>query len=399
MLDQAHSEPLRSLRAQMGLKIARWLMGATLLYILIFWFILSNSEASLASVITLCLHLALYPLHQRQLSSAATLSLSVALLHLAVIDLLVLHTELSIYLWMMCVPPFAVMTCHKALERRAMTAATLGLMLSCYLTTEQLNKESYDIHTWVGLTSIIGSTLLLTYITRWGLREIERSHSLLGREYKRSERLLLNVLPYEVATRLKSLEQGLHEATIADNYPEACVLFADIVGFTPLSSRLSPERLVEILNRYFIAFDQLAEEHGVEKIKTIGDAYMAATGILSDDESAPKRISLFALQMLATVKRLNQELDLSLSLRIGIHIGPVTAGVIGSKKFIYDLWGDTVNVAARMESHSEAGQIQVTAELAERLSQSFELEPRGSVEIKGKGEMETAYLKRALTEG
>ena len=206
------------------------------------------------------------------------------------------------------------------------------------------------------------------------------------REHARSERLLLNVLPEPIAARLK-IEEGI----IADAYQGVTVLFADIVGFTPLSERLSAEELVALLDRVFARWDVLAAEQGVEKIKTIGDAYMVASGIPLPRHDHAEAIAEVALQMGPEVKRLAAESGLELEIRIGVDSGPVVAGVIGRAKFIYDLWGDTVNTASRMESHAQPGTIQVTERTYERLRRRYELHPRGSIEVKGKGTM-TPYL-------
>jgi adenylate cyclase len=197
-----------------------------------------------------------------------------------------------------------------------------------------------------------------------------------------SERLLLNVLPQPVAARLKK-QPGI----IADDCPEVTVLFADIVGFTPLSERLSAAQLVALLDRVFASWDTLARQHGVEKIKTIGDAYMVAGGIPVPRDDHAEAIAEMALAMGPAVASCAAEAGPPLAVRIGIDTGPVVAGVIGRAKFIYDLWGDTVNTASRMESHAQAGTIQVTERVYERLRERYELRPRGTIDVKGKGPM------------
>lgn len=201
-----------------------------------------------------------------------------------------------------------------------------------------------------------------------------------------SERLLLNVLPAPVASRLKQSER-----VIADGFEAATVLFADIVGFTGLAERLPPRDVVALLDKVFAGWDGLAARHGVEKIKTIGDAYMVAGGLPSPRENHAEAIADMALEMGAELARCAAESGQALEVRIGIDTGPVVAGVIGRAKFIYDLWGNTVNMASRMESHGLPGAIQVTEHAYERLRHRYELRRRGTIEIKGKEPM-TTYL-------
>jgi len=208
----------------------------------------------------------------------------------------------------------------------------------------------------------------------------------LDAERAKSEALLLNILPSSIADRLKSSSRA-----IADGFPEVTVLFADIVGFTKLSARLSPEELVRGLNEMFSTFDDLAESLGVEKIKTIGDAYMAVAGLRGDKDHA-KTIAEMALGMVGGVAKFNR-FDEPINVRIGIHTGPAVAGVIGKKKFIYDVWGDTVNTASRMESHGSPGAVHVTEETHRLLEGTYDFEPRGEIDVKGKGKMRTWFLR------
>jgi class 3 adenylate cyclase len=202
-----------------------------------------------------------------------------------------------------------------------------------------------------------------------------------------SERLLLNVLPEPVAKRLKA-----GHGIIADACPEVTVLFADIVGFTPLSARLSAPELVTVLDRVFADWDALAARIGVEKIKTIGDAYMVAAGVPLHRDDHVEAIADMALAMQPVLARYAAQSGLPLEVRLGIDTGAVVAGVIGRAKFIYDLWGDTVNTASRMESHAPTGGIQVTERVYAHLRDRYELQPRGTIEIKGKGPMSTYLL-------
>ncbi|MFB2918736.1 MULTISPECIES: adenylate/guanylate cyclase domain-containing protein [Aerosakkonema] len=197
-----------------------------------------------------------------------------------------------------------------------------------------------------------------------------------------TEQLLLSILPQPIAHRLKAGENP-----IADRFEQVSVLFADMVGFTKLSTEKNPTELVELLNQIFSEFDLLAKKHGLEKIKTIGDAYMVVGGVPIPREDSASAIALMALDMQAAIARFNANRTDKFQLRIGINIGPVVAGVIGMSKFIYDLWGDTVNIASRMESNGLPGMIQVTAAIYERLKNEFEFEERGTIPIKGKGEM------------
>jgi len=210
-------------------------------------------------------------------------------------------------------------------------------------------------------------------------REVAR----LARE---NEELLLNILPASIAQRLRS-----GEAVIADRFDELTVLFADCVGFTELSSRLPPAQVVDQLNQVFSAFDSLADRYGLEKIKTIGDAYMVAGGLLPGSDH-PEQVAAMGLEMLSEVERLRAASFPDLEVRIGMHIGPAVAGVIGLKKFIYDVWGDTVNVASRMETLGEPGRLHVTQSTQRRLQPAFEFEPRGTIEVKGLGPTATYFL-------
>jgi PAS domain S-box-containing protein len=206
-------------------------------------------------------------------------------------------------------------------------------------------------------------------------------------EQEKSEKLLLNILPKAIADRLKQFH-----GVIADSFESVTVLFADLVSFTKMSSELSPQELVDLLNLIFSSFDTICEKYGLEKIKTIGDAYMVAGGIPIPTANHAEAIAAMALDMVDKVDELRKLTGKPLQIRIGIHTGAVIAGVIGTQKFIYDLWGDTVNVASRMESHSEVGKIQVTAATYELLKHKFELVDRGAIEVKGKGLMQTYWL-------
>lgn len=211
-------------------------------------------------------------------------------------------------------------------------------------------------------------------------REVEEAN-------RENERLLLNILPASIARRLR---QG--ETVIADRFDEMTVLFADCVGFTQLSARLSPAEVVECLNDVFSIFDRLADRYGLEKIKTIGDAYMVVGGLTPSSADHVERVADMALDMITEVARRRERSDDGLEIRVGMHVGPTVAGVIGLKKFIYDVWGDTVNTASRMETLGLPGRIHVTEATYDRLKDSFAFESRGILDVKGKGPLSTYFL-------
>lgn len=264
--------------------------------------------------------------------------------------------------------------------------AFLGLMVLVGVLDPILSSSAIEVPNSVvivfSVLNVLGVTGTCYFLMHYTVRERDIADEAIESERERSERLLLNVLPQPIAERLKS-----GESLIADGAPEVGVLFADIVGFTPLSETMPPDDVVALLNRVFTVFDELAAEHGMEKIKTIGDAYMAASGLLVQGGDHVYGLGHMALAMQREIGGVGD-----MRLRIGIDIGPVVAGVIGRKKFSYDLWGDTVNTASRMESHGLPGTIQVTERAHARLCSAFELEERGIVEVKGKGPMLTYVL-------
>ena len=230
----------------------------------------------------------------------------------------------------------------------------------------------------IGTVSTIAIFLLAYFVG-----EKNRLFMLLHGEQVKSENLLLNILPKEIAAILKN-----ESRTIADHYMEASILFADMVGFTPLSAKLAPVEIVELLNEAFSYFDSLLDKYNVEKIRTIGDNYMVASGVprrRADHAQALVHMALEMREFIATHKFQNGQ---QVSFRIGINSGPVVGGVIGKRKFVYDVWGDVVNVASRMESHGMSGTIQITRATYELIKEEFVCASRGTVDVKGKGEME-----------
>lgn len=238
----------------------------------------------------------------------------------------------------------------------------------------------------LAMNVVVGGTIFFTLLALFA-KEREEALTALRSEQQRSEGLLLNILPASIAERLKG-ETG----TIADQFTAATVLFADVVDFTARSKDLPAAEVVGLLDKLFSHFDTLTERHGLEKIKTIGDAYMVAAGVPIRRPDHARAIALLALEMVEAAAPGGSCEDLGLQLRIGINSGPVVAGVIGQRKFLYDLWGDSVNVASRMESGGTPGRIQVARQTFELLKNEFELEPRGTITVKGVGELETWYL-------
>lgn len=226
------------------------------------------------------------------------------------------------------------------------------------------------------------------------IQELEEAHSRLSEQTEaleeqteRSEHLLLNVLPATIADRLRGGEEG-----IADSFPEVSVLFSDIVGFTQMSSTLGARQVVEMLNEVFGLLDALAKRHSLEKIKTIGDCYMVVAGVPDRSPTHAQQIAEFALDMQETLQEYSARTGRAFEMRTGIHTGTVVAGIVGTSKFAYDLWGDVVNTASRMESTSEPGRVQVSEAVRVRLQDDYVFEERGPVDVKGKGTLHTWYL-------
>jgi class 3 adenylate cyclase len=244
-----------------------------------------------------------------------------------------------------------------------------------------------DVPNWVrlliGLLSAVIPGMMVVFITLFLFRQVERAR-------QQADSLLLNILPTPVAERLKA-----SPASIAQDYDEVTVLFADIVGFTKMSAAADAGDVVELLNAIFTDFDHLADKYRLEKIKTVGDAYMVVGGLPDPRPDHVEAVAAFAVDALEVIKRYRAWNGDPIRLRIGIHTGPIVAGVIGRRKFIYDLWGDTVNTASRMESYGLADVIQVTPEVRAKLEGKYMFETRPAIDVKGKGMMVT-YLLRNL---
>jgi adenylate cyclase len=269
------------------------------------------------------------------------------------------------------------------------TSAAAGLVLCTLELLQPASVLHVRVAEMIRLQTgnhIIFFIIMLGYAIYASRRTIE-AEELLKAAHTQSEQLLLNVFPASIAEKLKQ-----KHGSIADRFEEATILFADIVNFTVLAEGTSPVALVQLLDGVFSRFDELAGRYGLEKIKTIGDAYMVASGIPAPRTDHVEAMANMALDMLQAVQVMPEAVKLGLNIRIGIHTGPVVAGVIGQRRFAYDLWGDSVNTASRMESHGLPGRIQVSAEVHRRLETSFIFEARGRIAIKGKGELSTYFL-------
>lgn len=282
------------------------------------------------------------------------------------------------------------------IRQNLLSVFSIVLGLACFIIVDrnfsqpasfiQVSDTFLDVFYYL---SIPTAMLFIFCMVFYGFKQASTAESALQREYEYSEALLANMLPGPIAAQLKR-----HPGrTIADSHEEATILFADIVGFTPRASHLSPDTLVKFLNQLFTRFDDLANKHGLEKIKTLGDAFMVAGGMPEAQPDHAVRVAKMALDMVAETNKFAEEMGEKIELRIGIHSGPVVAGVIGTKKPFYDVWGDTVNTAARMESFGTNGKIQVTAETKKILEAQFDFAERGKVMIKGKGDLNLWYLE------
>ncbi|HEX6679293.1 MAG TPA: adenylate/guanylate cyclase domain-containing protein [Gaiellaceae bacterium] len=288
--------------------------------------------------------------------------------------------------------PFGALVFSDVRSAARWFAAWAVVFLGSGLAGELLGGVSPGVPDWftstmLALNVTVGGLLVFTLLA---LFADQRRNALaaLRVEQAKAENLLLNILPQSIAERLK-----VQPRRIADQFDSASILFADVVDFTPLSEQLPPAEVVGLLDHLFSHFDELAERYGLEKIKTIGDCYMVAAGVPTPRPDHARALALMALDMQAAMRSVDAEVgQLGLELRVGINSGPVVAGVIGRKRFLYDLWGDAVNTASRMESHGTSGQIQITRATKELLENEFVCESRGTIPIKGKGDIEVWYL-------
>jgi adenylate cyclase len=238
------------------------------------------------------------------------------------------------------------------------------------------------------LLTVISAWVMVVAVVWYALREIRRARQAMEAEYERSETLLTNILPATIAQRLKDPTRNI----IADKYDDASILFADIAGYTKRASDTSPSDLVRFLDRLYTDLDALVDRHGLEKVKTSGDSYMVVSGVPQPRDDHIEALACLALDMADAVADLKDPQGRKVPLRIGLAAGPVVAGVVGARKFFYDVWGDAVNIASRMQTTDVEGRIQVPHDVYERLNHAFLLEERGNVDVKGKGVMHTWYL-------
>ncbi len=328
--------------------------------------------------------------HQKLARHVAILSANA---HIFALSVAVLGEASGVHrwFWMFIVLVFLIFTRAEKVAIYVYALLSIGLFTLIEHDVVSFSHDpvvSDDVAQVISVVSSIVTLLIITAVVDLFDRETSAAEKALSKEHERSESLLLNVLPKCIASRLKDDQRE----PIADNFREVTVLFADIAGFTSMSESLDPQHIVELLNKVFSEFDQLAEKHGLEKIKTIGDAYMVAGGLPVPMERHAHAVAQMALDMAEVTHSYKKPDGGTLDIRIGINTGPVVAGVIGVKKFIYDLWGDTVNTASRMESTGLIGAIQVSEATYEIIKDEFDVQPRGTIEVKGKGRLPTYIL-------
>lgn len=311
-----------------------------------------------------------------------------------------LHAILAVYFmgwgagfqyYVLAYMPASPMIVKSTWGKYGMCLLQVLVFLGLYQFTVQGHSPVYGIKPLevqaLGIVNIITAFGVLTFFVTYYIDIAQRVEAALERAHDKSERLLQNVFPDVIAKRLKN-----RQSTVASRFSEASILFGDLVGFTELARDASPESVVTTLDDLFSQFDDLLEKHRVEKIKTIGDEYMVVSGIPEPEPEHADHVARFALDMMETLEEFNQRTGTDLDIRIGIHSGEVVAGVIGKKRFHYDLWGDSVNKASRMETYGVPGRIQITDETRDRLDSSFQVEERGTIEVKGMGTVTTFFV-------
>ncbi len=354
------------------------------------FFALGENEMGYVSVGSIIIWLAAVVLARSGRVLAGLLLISVEVLAHAVCAMIFLgwHSGFQQYLITLAVAAFIIPRGQKISS--LISAISIVTYILLYVFYEQRVTESVLINLLYIPNTVIALLICITTMAYY-TRNLETTEIALGVAHEKSETLLNNIMPSVIAERLKD-----GTITIADGFNEASVLFADIEGFTVFSEAYTPAEVVKMLNGIFSNFDELVQKHKLEKIKTIGDAYMVAAGIPVYREDHAEALAAFALAIRNAFDEYTRANNLQLRLRIGINSGPVIAGVIGRLRFLYDLWGDAVNTASRMESHGIPGEIQVTENTYDMLKTKFNFEERGIIEIKGKGKMRTYFLRESI---
>ncbi|WP_348642658.1 adenylate/guanylate cyclase domain-containing protein [Mesorhizobium sp. B3-2-1] len=301
--------------------------------------------------------------------------------------------DLAAHYFFLAGPPITVMVLGP--NRRLLAVPPVAIYIALFLAIEKFapSRTLIFLPDWFATMSLVFCVVTAAMVNFlaavYAFQRAETAENALDLEHQRSERLLNSLVPAAIASRLKERPKEI----ISDDLPSVTILFADLVAFTPRAAILPASELVSLLNRVFSEFDLLTEKHGLETIKTIGDAYMVAGGVPVPQSDHATAVADMALEMLVLLRRLSDEIGQELVVRIGIDSGPIVAGVIGSRKPLYDVWGDTVNTAARMESHGVPGQIQVTSRAKEAIGPLYIFEERGLIDVKGKGRMLVYLLK------
>ena len=375
--------------------IARYGIVISVVYALLY-FLMSFTLLANFNVVMSLVYTSLYIINKRHIVPVRQLGIIfmfLVLVHTVGLGAVFTSPSTNIHLWVLVVPFFSIITIDSRDNLWSFLLSGIAVAVLVYI---EWNKDTFtpflavdfhpDILPFIRGASMLLIVLFVTFIFWFYYQRLAAARKELSESYERSESLLLNILPSEIAERLKN-----GATTIADDIEEASVLFCDLVGFTTIASTQTAKETVEMLNGVFVEFDEAIEARGLEKIKTIGDAYMVASGVPESRSDHAEQLIYLAQDFFTILEDFNKKNGYDLSLRIGINSGPVTAGVIGTRKFSYDLWGDTVNVASRMESSGIPNHIHVSQPVVESAQNAFHFEKRDKLQIKGKGEMQT-YL-------
>jgi len=375
--------------------IVRYGIVISVVYALLY-FLMSFTLLASFNVVMSLVYTSIYIINKRHIipvRKVGIIFMFLVLVHTVGLGAVFTSPSTNVHLWVLVVPFFSIITID---SRDNLWSFFLSGIAAAVLVYIEWNKDTFtpilavdfhpDMLPFIRGASMLLIVLFVTFIFWFYYQRLAAARKELSESYERSESLLLNILPSEIAERLKN-----GATTIADDIEEASVLFCDLVGFTTIASTQTAKETVEMLNGVFVEFDEAIETRGLEKIKTIGDAYMVASGVPESRPDHAEQLICLAQDFFTILEDFNKKNGYDLSLRIGINSGPVTAGVIGTRKFSYDLWGDTVNVASRMESSGIPNHIHVSQPVVESAQNAFHFEKRDKLHIKGKGEMQT-YL-------